>query len=332
LIRTPIFQGSKSLYLFIFMSSSIVSVIIPTFNRKTLLRALGSALQQSIGLKSVEVIVVNDFSTDNTRELMEGLVSAFPQNIKLINNLKNSGPGNSRNAGIDAAKGDYLLFLDSDDFLTQNSLEKMVLCAEENLSDIVLGKKNNLDGTTHAPGSTAKTVLKASIYNAPLMHTIGPASKLFRSEFIRKNNIRFSENRKWGEDQPFVIKSYFTASNISILADDIYLYLDSDELSLTRVVNNYLDRVVTTAEVCSIIKEYSNKNMDTSGVVAHVFCANLLPVISSLVVEPDIDARLFQSVKTLLESYFTKNVILRLTPQLRNAFEPLIEYIDSRSS
>ena len=59
---------------------------------------------------------------------------------------------------------------------------------------------------------------------------------------------------------------------------------------------------------------------------------NLLPVISSLVVEPDIDARLFQSVKTLLESYFTKNVILRLTPQLRNAFEPLIEYIDSRSS
>lgn len=199
------------------MSSSIVSVIIPTFNRKTLLRALGSALQQSIGLKSVEVIVVNDFSTDNTRELMEGLVSAFPQNIKLINNLKNSGPGNSRNAGIDAAKGDYLLFLDSDDFLTQNSLEKMVLCAKENLSDIVLGKKNNLDGTTHAPGSTAKTVLKASIYNAPLMHTIGPASKLFRSEFIRKNNIRFSENRKWGEDQPFVIKSYFTASNIPYL-------------------------------------------------------------------------------------------------------------------
>ena len=225
-----------------------------------------------------------------------------------------------------------MTYIKSDEFLTQNSLEKMVLSAEENLSDIVLGKKNNLDGTTHAPGSTVKTVLKASIYNAPLMHTIGPASKLFRSEFIRKNNIRFSENRKWGEDQPFVIKSYFTASNISILADDIYLYLDSDELSLTRVVNNYLDRVVTTAEVCSIIKEYSNKNMDTSGVVAHVFCANLLPVISSLVVEPDIDARLFQSVKTLLESYFTKNVILRLTPQLRNAFEPLIEYIDSRSS
>ena len=72
--------------------------------------------------------------------------------------------------------------------------------------------------------------------------------------------------------------------------------------------------------------------MDTSGVVAHVFCANLLPVIASLVVEPDIDARLFQSVKTLLEPYITKNVILRLTPQLGNAFESLIEYIDSRSS
>ena len=139
----------------------------------------------------------------------------------------------------------------------------MILCAEENQSDIVLSFKDNLNSTTRAPSTTAKTVLKASIYSAPLMHTIRPASMLFRGEFIRNNSIRFLENGKW-EGQPFVVKSYFTASNISILADDIYLYLESDELSLTRVVNNYLDRVVTTAEVCSIIKEYSNKNMDTA--------------------------------------------------------------------
>lgn len=139
----------------------------------------------------------------------------------------------------------------------------MILCAEENQSDIVLSFKDNLNSTTRAPSTIAKTVLKASIYSAPLMHTIRPASMLFRGEFIRNNSIRFLENGKW-EGQPFVVKSYFTANNIFIFADDIYLLPDSYGLSLTIVVNNYLDRVLADAEVCSIVHEYSNNNMDTA--------------------------------------------------------------------
>ena len=139
----------------------------------------------------------------------------------------------------------------------------MILCAEENQSDIVLSFKDNLNSTTRAPSTTAKTVLKSSIYSAPLMHTIRPASMLYRGEFVRNNSIRFLENGKW-VGQPFVVKSYFTANNIFIIADDIYHLPDSYGLSLTRVVNNYLDRVLANAEVCSIVNEYSNKNMGSS--------------------------------------------------------------------
>ena len=107
------------------MNRKRVSVIIPNFNRATLLRAIGSCLQQTLGLDSLEVLVIDDCSTDNSRNFANRLGSAFLESVKVFANERNRGPGYCRNKGIDCAEGDYLFFLDSDDFLVSNALEKM---------------------------------------------------------------------------------------------------------------------------------------------------------------------------------------------------------------
>ena len=109
-----------------------VSIIIPTYNdQETIKKCLDSALVQTI--KPYEVIVVNDASTDNTHDIL----MSFGPRIKVITHTANHGVGVSRGDGIKAASGDYVFFLDADDWLEPNALE--ILAGAIGDADIVTG-------------------------------------------------------------------------------------------------------------------------------------------------------------------------------------------------
>ena len=98
----------------------IVSVIVPAYNaEKTIEKCLDSLLNQT--LKSIEIIVINDCSKDNTLKILK----KYKSKIKLLDNKKNLGPAGSRNRGLDAATGDYIGFVDSDDWVALNMFELM---------------------------------------------------------------------------------------------------------------------------------------------------------------------------------------------------------------
>jgi len=288
-----------------------VSVIIPNFNRATLMRAIGSCLQQTIGLDALEVLVIDDCSTDESRNFANRLGGAFVESVKVFANERNRGPGYCRNKGIDCAEGNYLFFLDSDDFLVPNAIEKMYRCAEETGSEIVIAKKARMDGRIHASGSTRETRMKADIYDSDAFFTIGPASKLFKSNFVQTNNIRFNETRRWGEDQPFVIDSYFSASQISILADQIYTYIDGDHLSLTKQDNRHGDKLETALQVLDIIARKSKK--DSSAFRAAIFSNSVLPAIVELVSKRCLSSGDISALKFLFATYFEPSVSEKLT-------------------
>lgn len=113
-----------------------VSVIIPAYNAAHILpTSLGPVVHQS--LNDIEIIIINDASTDNTLEILMRCQSQFPSLVKIIDSKENLGPGGARNLGIDAASGDYIGFADADDFVSDRLFERLYEKAIEGDYDIV---------------------------------------------------------------------------------------------------------------------------------------------------------------------------------------------------
>ena len=113
-----------------------ISVIIPVYNvEKYISKCLDSIVNQT--LESIEIIVVNDGSLDNSQEIIDEYVKKYPKKVKSF--IKdNGGQGSARNIGLQHAKGEYISFVDSDDWLELNTLKEMYNLAKKNNSDVVI--------------------------------------------------------------------------------------------------------------------------------------------------------------------------------------------------
>ena len=132
-----------------------ISVIIPNYNRKEeLIRAIESALKQTYS--PIEIIVVDDQSNFDIKTFLDNSFNCSSQNIKLHINKKNSGAAKSRNIGIDLSKGDYIAFLDSDDYWLEEKLEKQIsLFKKNNTLDLVYTDQTlDKNGTLSNSGKT----------------------------------------------------------------------------------------------------------------------------------------------------------------------------------
>ena len=117
-----------------------VSVIIPMFNaEKYIADALDSLLAQTF--QDYEVILVNDCSTDKSRQIVETYLEEFDGRLKLYDNEQNSKVGVTRNKGLNLSQGEYVFFMDSDDWLTPTALEEMYTLAEDHKADVVYCEK-----------------------------------------------------------------------------------------------------------------------------------------------------------------------------------------------
>lgn len=206
-----------------------VSVIIPAFNAVEYVRdAVQSVRDQTIEHDAVEILVVDDGSTDGTAEVLAELADEDPRLI--VRSQENSGtPGGARNPALDRAAGEYVFFLDSDDKLAPDALRRMVATADAEGSDVVLGKLGSLDGRKVPVSMFHETVLDADVVENAVFNTLGP-TKLIRRSLIEELGLRFADDQKVGEDQPFMAALYLEASKISILADmEYYLIRHRDD-------------------------------------------------------------------------------------------------------
>lgn len=122
-----------------------VSIIVPVFNaEKYLERCVSSVLSQTY--QNIELILVDDGSNDNSKEMCDEYCAAF-HNIKCIHK-KNEGVSSARNVGIDMSNGDYILFLDSDDFIDKEAVSVLIENAVESNSSIVICGYNTISGQT----------------------------------------------------------------------------------------------------------------------------------------------------------------------------------------
>lgn len=189
----------------------IVSVIMPCYNTvKYMHKTLTSLFGQS--LKDFEAVFVNDGSTDGTKELLEQVKAEHPDQVTLIHK-ENGGQSEARNVGLDAAKGKYIVFLDSDDYIDTDYLEVLVKAAEENDSEMVLSGQHKVDEY----GSTIFNI-DYPIHQYPnyALRRLNPHGKLYSREFLNRHHIRFAVGKKY-EDNPFNLMAMFLCKNQVIL-------------------------------------------------------------------------------------------------------------------
>ncbi len=184
-----------------------LSVIIPAYNAEdTLEKCLDSVFAQTV--RDMEVIVINDGSTDHTEKILK----RFPVRSMTV---ENGGQGRARNIGMEMAEGDYLGFVDSDDWIDPQMYEKLIQKAEESKADVVI-----CDWLTHYPDG--KTQEERLWRDDCLMSSVGFASnKIFRRELLAE--IRFPEGL-WYEDTDFTAHVLHRARKVVHLPEMLYHY------------------------------------------------------------------------------------------------------------
>jgi glycosyltransferase involved in cell wall biosynthesis len=226
----------------------VISVIIPVYNVQAFLEScVNSVLVQT--LEDIEVILVNDGSHDNSGEIAEKLAT-IEKRVKVIHKV-NGGPSSARNTGIKAATGDYISFIDSDDWVEPNFLESLYSLALENNADIVntgitveflKGKRIEKLKYSREICMTDKSQFGAFFWELHKLKLSNyPVTRLFRKGFLFENNILFDTNVHVGEDLLFNLEAFKCANVICVNTLAPYHYMKRELATLTSSYNvNFL--------------------------------------------------------------------------------------------
>ena len=190
-----------------------VSIIIPVYNAEKYLRqCLDSLVNQT--LDDYEIILINDGSKDSSEAIIQEYKARFPERINAVT-VENGGQGRARNIGMELARGEYLGFVDSDDWVAEDMFESMYLAAVESDADICVCDAVEC----HEDGS--RTYLPMSACEEPARMTTAVWNKLFKKSTL--GHLRFPEGL-WYEDLAFVIKALFSSGEPARLSRGLYFY------------------------------------------------------------------------------------------------------------
>ncbi len=234
-----------------------VSIIIPVYNVENFLdRCLKSVEQQTY--KDIEVIIVDDGSPDNSYKIIDEYVT---RNSNFISyKIENSGQGGARNFGIDKATGDYIVFLDSDDYITPNCIEKLVSVAISEKSDIVICSCFDVkeDGTIISKIENNIVSGTTSIFDSPeiLFNRVAPWGKLFKKSIL--GDLRFV-TRVWYEDLRLIPKFYLNAEKITYIEDALLYYVQ--RIGSTMNNSNATKNLEIIDAFEDLISYYKEKNV-----------------------------------------------------------------------
>lgn len=216
-----------------------LSIIIPVYNvEKYVEKTLASVCNQDYD--DYEIIIINDGSPDNSLRICEEFAKTCSRNIKIISQA-NGGLSKARNTGFDNAKGEYIWFIDSDDWIKENCLKEIVAMLTDNVDELVIGDANVSDNGAIIneqnlfPKFDKSTVSGKEAWTLGINQLCAAVFTIYRREFLIKNNLRFMEGI-YHEDAEFCPRASYLSSAIRYMSSVVY-YVRQNPNSITRSFN-----------------------------------------------------------------------------------------------
>ena len=220
-----------------------LSFILPCYNvEKYIVACLDSLYQQDVVEDEYEVICINDCSPDNTRELIVKYQENHT-NLRLIEHEINKKQGGARNTGLNVAKGDYIWFVDPDDYIKPNvSKQLLEICFDNNLDILQFNydkvsfsgefqfKKENVKNTSVMNGIEFANLLGNDFLNE---YDLSVCTRLVKTDFFKKNKIQFIENTIF-EDLEFSLRTLLFSTSIKAISDSFYCYRNNEYSTMNQ--------------------------------------------------------------------------------------------------
>lgn len=222
-----------------------ISIIIPCYNcEKWIKRTLDALINQTE--KVFEVIFIDDGSSDNGYKIANKILEKSDLKYKVISQ-KNSGVSIARNKGIDISSGEYIYFLDADDYIDEHFCEVLCNKIEKNNEDIIffsyyLYEDNNLkefNNETYDYDVNIDVINK--ILNSKIKYNM--CSLIIKKEIIMKNGIYFTPKCKYGEDHEFIIKCVVNSSTIGVINEKLFYYIRRKDSAVAKFTKERLSSI-----------------------------------------------------------------------------------------
>lgn len=233
-----------------------VSVIIPVFNSESYLeKCLDSILSQT--LTDIEVILIDDGSTDASLEIIKQYAKKY-NNVKYKSKI-NEGQAIARNIGIEMATGEFICFIDSDDYIENTMLEKLYTLAQKDNSDIVI--------CDYMEEYKNKKITRKSLYvdsdtlkKCYILCVAGPCCKIIKTEIFKQNNIKFLENYIY-EDLAIIPSLALYTEKISYCEEPLYYYIVRENSTMQQTTyNSKLESIFNVMEY--VYNQFEGKGYD----------------------------------------------------------------------
>lgn len=265
-----------------------VSIIVPVYNVEPYLRqCLNSLVNQS--LKEIEILVINDGSPDNSQAIIDEFALNYPKVIKSIIK-KNGGVSETRNVGIKQATGEYIGFVDSDDYIDSTMFEKLYLQAQKTGAEIVVCDyvKDFGDEVQQTNNINNWNIFNNSIKDQPkLLFQAKPYlwNKLYQRKFFLQTKLIFPVGQVF-EDSAIIYQLLYLANKVAVVNEQLYFYRFKRDDSIINTVN---ENIFDIFKSCDSILGFFKKQPE--------YQQNLTPVIQKLCLY-----HLFARIKTLSHS------------------------------
>ncbi|MGW2840357.1 glycosyltransferase family 2 protein [Streptomyces sp. NPDC001493] len=300
-----------------------VTVVVPTYNSGSHIEPLvRSMLDQTLSADEFEVLFVDDGSTDDTPARLAELAAEHAH--FRTTSIPNSGwPGRPRNIGVEQARGEYVQFVDHDDLMAPEALERLHAMAVRNGSDIVIGKvASNFTSRGVPYGLMSTTREKCTVRTASLIDSLTP-HKMFRTAFLREHGIVHPEGPWILEDQLFLVRSYLKAEVVSVLGDYVcYTYWARDDAANagTRAMDprRYYANL---REIMATVADGTEPGPDRDRLLRRFYRGEMLGRLGvparGAVIDPHFDADPFEAVRELADTFVTDGMHASLAANQR---------------
>ncbi|MBD8004281.1 glycosyltransferase family 2 protein [Bacillus norwichensis] len=236
-----------------------VTVIMPVYNAEaTMKKTIDSVVNQTIGFENIQLIIVDDQSTDSSRNIILEYAEMYKNIVPVFLKNNTGSPAIPRNIGIELAAGKYITFIDSDDWFNKSGLEILYETLERTGDNYAIGKTIQVTDTSMnivGEYNNCETRDHIDPYSIPhLFQHLGPTARMMKTSFIKENKFKFP-NMKFAEDKQFFIDVLTNCSSISTSKEVIY-YANrlKDNKSLTTTTSIF-EKTDTNIKVIKYVIE-----------------------------------------------------------------------------